>query len=141
MSPRRIRVVAALIRDATAAERFLVQQRPEGKSLPLLWEFPGGKVEPGESDESALIRECREELGIELEVGPKRYMNVHEYAHGLVELVVYEAKIASGAPRCLEANEIRYATIDEMERLPFCDADIPLIGALREIPSPLTGQG
>ena len=78
VSARSLRVVAALI-TSDGGRRVLVQQRPPGKPRGLLWEFPGGKVEQHESDEDALRREAREELGIELEIGPERFRTLHHY--------------------------------------------------------------
>jgi len=129
-SADRIRVVAALIGRPPGSDRFLVQQRPAGVKRGLLWEFPGGKVEPGESDSQALVRECREELGVELRVGGRRWSGRHRYEDLEVELVLYDAKIISGSPVPLRANAVRCLTAREMKSLPFCEADIPLLDAL-----------
>lgn len=127
---RQVRVVAALIPHPDHAGRFLVQQRLPGKSRALLWEFPGGKVEPGESDEAALARECHEELAVELEVGGRLWSCVHHYTDLTVELVLYAARIRSGEPKPLGAQELRFLTPAEMKALPFCEADLPLLDAL-----------
>jgi 8-oxo-dGTP diphosphatase len=129
-SQRRARVVAALIADPSDAGRFLVQQRLPHKSRANLWEFPGGKVEPSETDEAALARECREELDVELDVGRRLWSTVHRYADLEVELLLHAARIAHGEPRPLGAQAIRFATPLEMQQLPFCEADLPLIDAL-----------
>ncbi len=124
-------MVAALIPHPTDPRRFLVQQRLPGKSRALLWEFPGGKVEPGESDAAALVRECREELAVDLDAGERVAAATHGYADLAIELVLYRARIARGGePRCLGAHELRWATVEEMRSLPFCEADLPLIEAL-----------
>jgi 8-oxo-dGTP diphosphatase len=128
---RKVRVVAALIRDAQNGERFLVQQRLPGKSRALLWEFPGGKVEAGETDEAALARECHEELGVELSVGRELWRTVHEYTDLTVELVLLEAAIHRGEPQPLGAHQLRYLTPGQMKELPFCEADLPLLDALQ----------
>jgi 8-oxo-dGTP diphosphatase len=126
-----VRVVAALIRDSQYPWRYLVQQRLPGGSRGSLWEFPGGKVEPRESDQAALIRECREELGVELAVGSDQWRGIHHYRDLSVELVLYAATIRAGVPRPLRAQQLRYLSAMEMTELPFCEADLPLIEALR----------
>jgi 8-oxo-dGTP diphosphatase len=128
--PRRARVVAALIAHPSDAGRFLVQQRLPHQSRANLWEFPGGKVEPAESDEAALARECREELDVELAVGRRLWSTVHRYTDLEVELLLHAARIVSGEAKAIGAQTIRYATPVEMQQLPFCEADLPLIDAL-----------
>jgi 8-oxo-dGTP diphosphatase len=127
---QRIHVVAALIPDPLAPDRFLVQQRPPDKSRANLWEFPGGKVEPGETEAAALARECMEELAVELEVGRRLWSTVHAYPDLEVALVLLAATIRKGAPQPLGAQAIRFCTPAEMQRLPFCEADLPLLDAL-----------
>jgi 8-oxo-dGTP diphosphatase len=128
--PRHVRVVAALIADPAGGGRYLVQQRLPGKSRPLLWEFPGGKVEQGESVEEALRRECHEELAVELAVGRKRWETTHAYPDLEVTLALYDGTIASGTPQPLACNALRFATPSEMNALPFCEADLPLLERL-----------
>jgi 8-oxo-dGTP diphosphatase len=128
--PQKIRVVAALIADTSRPGRYLVQQRLPGKSRPRLWEFPGGKVEPAETDEQALVRECREELDVLLEVGERIWHTSHRYADLVVELVLYRGRIRSGEPKPLHANALRWASAEDMRRLPFCEADLPLVDLL-----------
>jgi 8-oxo-dGTP diphosphatase len=125
-----VRVVAALMRQPGESSRFLVQQRLPGGSRGLQWEFPGGKVEPGESEPQALVRECREELGVELEVGRRLWAEQHEYADLAVELVLYAARLVSGEPRALGAHALAWLTPQDMKALPFCEADVPLLEAL-----------
>lgn len=127
---KRVRVVAALIPEDGAEARFLVQQRLAGKSRGNLWEFPGGKVEPSESDAAALQRECREELDVTVEVGRQLWSTVHEYADLTVELLLYQGRIVSGQPKALGAQALRYCSAKQMAELPFCEADLPLIEAL-----------
>ncbi len=125
--PRTVRVVAALIPQSPEGSRFLVQQRLPGGSRALLWEFPGGKLEPGETDEAALARECREELDVELQVGRRLWEGRHTYPDLTVELVLYAARVLSGEPRPLGAHALRFLTPAEMTALPFCEADLPLL--------------
>jgi 8-oxo-dGTP diphosphatase len=128
--PRTVRVVAALIPQREDASRFLVQQRLPGGSRALLWEFPGGKVEPGESEPAALARECREELDVALDVGRRLWEGRHVYPDVTVELILYAARIREGEPRPLGAEALRFLTFAEMQTLPFCEADIPLLEEL-----------
>jgi 8-oxo-dGTP diphosphatase len=132
---REVRVVAALIE--TAPGRYLVQQRLPGKSRALLWEFPGGKVETGESDAQALVREAREELGVRLEVGEERFAVRHAYQDLTVDLHLYDARIVDGTPTPVGAHALRGATPQEMLGMPFCEADLPL---LRELASEEQGR-
>ncbi|MBQ8382261.1 MAG: (deoxy)nucleoside triphosphate pyrophosphohydrolase [Clostridia bacterium] len=117
-----VEVVAALIRDESH-EKFLICQRPAHKSCGLLWEFVGGKVEPGETKEAALIRECREELAVTLSVGEVFTEVVHEYPDITVHLTLFHAAIAEGVPQLLEHNAIRWIAPSEIPQYPFCPAD------------------
>ncbi len=113
-------VVAALIWNN---EKFMICQRPITKTCALLWEFVGGKVEPGETKEQALIRECTEELGITLKVGEPFMDVVHQYPDITVHLTLFHATIAKGMPQKLEHNDIRWITPDEIQNYNFCPAD------------------
>ena len=117
-------VVAALIWEG---DRFLACQRPAHKARGLLWEFVGGKVEPGESLENALIRECREELDIT--VAPRDvFMEViHEYPDLTVRLTLFNATIAEGEPQKLEHNDIQWITPSEIPNYEFCPADVEIL--------------
>ena len=115
-----IEVVAALIWDG---DRFLICQRPEHKARGLLWEYVGGKVEPGETKEEALIRECREELGVTITVGDVFMDVVHEYPDITVHLTLFHASIAEGTIRLLEHNAIAWITPAEIPDYDFCPAD------------------
>ena len=123
-------VVAALIWEG---DRFLACQRPAHKARGLLWEFVGGKVEPGETKEEALIRECREELDIT--VAPRDvFMEViHEYPDLTVRLTLFNATIAAGTPKALEHNDIRWITTEEIDGLEFCPADEEILKKLKEL--------
>ena len=117
-------VVAALIWQG---DTFMICQRPAHKARGLLWEFVGGKVEPGESKPEALVRECREELAVTLDVG-EVFMDVtHEYPDLTVHLTLFHATIADGVPRMLEHNDIRWITPQEVDRYEFCPADVEIL--------------
>lgn len=122
-------VVAALIWQG---ERFLACQRPPHKARGLLWEFVGGKVEPGETREQALIRECREELDVTVRVGGIFMELVHEYPDLTVHLTLFHAGIAEGSPKLLEHQALRWLTVEEMDQYPFCPADQAILARLRE---------
>ena len=122
-------VVAALIWEG---DRFLACQRPAHKARGLLWEFVGGKVEPGETHEQALVRECREELGVTVAVGERSLQVVHEYPDLTVRLTLFRAAIVEGAPQRLEHADLRWLTVEEMDAYPFCPADEVILQALRE---------
>ena len=121
-------VVAALIWEG---EKFMICQRPAHKARGLLWEFVGGKVEPGETKEQALIRECREELGVTVAVGPLYARLTHTYPDLTVELLLYQAAIAEGTPRLLEHAALRWVAVDELAQYTFCPADAPILERLR----------
>ena len=120
-------VVAALIWEG---ERFLICQRPAHKARGLLWEFVGGKVEPGETKEQALARECMEELGIDLAVGEPFMEVVHAYPDLTVHLTLFHAAIASGEPQLLEHNDMRFISVEEIPQYDFCPADTEILARL-----------
>ena len=113
-------VVAALIWDGN---RFLICQRPENKARGLLWEYVGGKVEPGEPKQEALIRECKEELDVVISVGDVFMDVVHEYPDITVHLTLFHAQIVSGEIKLLEHNTVAWITPDEIPDYSFCPAD------------------
>ena len=122
-------VVAALIWDKG---KFMICKRPAHKARGLLWEFVGGKVEPGETRAQALIRECREELDITLAVGEVFMEVVHEYPDLTVHLTLFHAAIASGVPKKLEHNDIRWITPSEIPQYAFCPADAEILRRIQE---------
>ena len=126
-----IEVVAALVRDG---ERFLICQRPEGKMCAGGGEFAGGKVEPGETGPEALRREWREELDVELAVGARLAEVFYDYPEKRVHLMLYAARIASGAPRALEHSRLRWVEAQDFDAYSFCPADAELIALLRRRP-------
>ena len=123
-------VVAAALVDLEG--RVLLQQRPEGKSLAGLWEFPGGKIEPGETPEAALIRELEEELAIVVPhacLAPATFASAPLGDRHLL-LLLYITRKWTGVPRALEATALRWVRPNEMHALPMPPADRPLIGLL-----------
>lgn len=121
-------VVAALIWDGS---RFMICQRPAHKARGLLWEFVGGKVEPGETKPQALIRECREELGIT--VSPHAlFMELdHVYPDLTIHLSLYHCSIAAGIPQLLEHNDLRWITPSEIPQYDFCPADAEILDRIQ----------
>ena len=115
-----VEVVAALIWDN---DRFLICQRPANKARPLLWEYVGGKVEPGETKEDALVRECKEELDITVSVGSVFFDVIHEYPDITIHLILFNATIADGEIKLLERNDYRWITPKEIPKYEFCPAD------------------
>lgn len=120
-------VVAALIWNK---DKFMICQRPANKARGLLWEFVGGKVEPGETKEQALIRECQEELAIRLSVGSEFMQVTHKYPDIKVHLTLFNATITEGTPQRLEHNDIRWIAVDEIPQYEFCPADIVILRRL-----------
>ena len=120
-------VVAALIWEK---DKFMICQRPAHKARGLLWEFVGGKVEPGETKEDALIRECREELAVTLSVGDIFMDVVHVYPDLTVHLTLFNATIAEGEPQKLEHNDIRWIAPREIPNYDFCPADEEILARI-----------
>ena len=123
-----IRVVAGIVwRD----REVLVSRRYDHAHLGGLWEFPGGKLEPGETEPEALVRELREELGIEVEVGEAWGELVHDYEDRRVSLSFWFAEVRSGSPQPLEVAEVRWVPVTELDALDFPGADDPLVHSLQ----------
>ncbi|MDY6786380.1 MAG: A/G-specific adenine glycosylase [Cyanobacteriota bacterium] len=112
--------------------QILIDRRPEEGLLGGLWEFPGGKIEPGETVQECIKREIKEELGIEIEVGESIMSLDHAYTHFRVTLHVYDCRHVSGEPQAIECQEVRWVTLDEMESYPFPKANSKIIAALRD---------
>jgi 8-oxo-dGTP diphosphatase len=115
-----IRVVAAEIEKDG---QYLITQRNPHAVLPLLWEFPGGRVESGESDEQALARELKEEMGITVVVGVRSLSVSHEYERYTLDLVVYRATISEGEPECLKVHAIQWVKPSDFSNYKFPGAD------------------
>ncbi|MBD2872557.1 8-oxo-dGTP diphosphatase MutT [Paenibacillus arenilitoris] len=123
-----IEVAAAIIEDG--AGRILIARRAPGKSQAGLWEFPGGKLEPGESPEDCLRRELLEEMGIEID--PYAYFGVNEHDYGTVKirLIAYRAKYVSGEIVLMDHDEYRWVSREELGEYTFAEADVGFVGEL-----------
>ena len=121
-------VVAALIWDG---DRFFIARRPPEKKRGLLWEFVGGKVEPGETHEQALARECREELAANVIVNDIFMSVVHEYPDITVRLTLFNAAFDSCEPTLLEHVDSRWITVSEIDDYDFCPADEDILAELK----------
>jgi mutator protein MutT len=123
-------VVAAAVIDV--AGRVLIAQRPPGKHLAGGWEFPGGKLEPGEDRRAGLARELREELGITLSAPPRPLIRVrHAYDYGDVLIDMWVVRQYSGEPRGLDGQALRWCKQDELESVELLPADGPIVAAMR----------
>ena len=125
-----VEVVAALI---WKNGKFMICQRPAHKARGLLWEFVGGKVEPGETKEQALVRECREELAVTVAVQDEFMSLVHEYPDITIHLTVFNASIAEGVPQLLEHNDVRWIPPKEIKNYDFCPADNKILEKIAEV--------
>ena len=132
MLPSMIHVVCGVIGDG--AGRLLACLRPQGRTLAGLWEFPGGKLEQGESPAAALRRELAEELCIEVEVGAPLRPVIWHYDFASIELLPFHCRILAGTPHPAEHDEIRWCTREEMEHLQWAPADLPILAELRASP-------
>lgn len=126
-----IEVVAGLI---CRNGRFLICRRPQHKARAGLYEFPGGKVEPGETPENALRRELSEELAICPQVGGAVADVTHTYPELTIHLTLYRADLTEGDPQPLEHDDLRWITVAQLEDFAFCPADIAFHAAIRRLP-------
>ena len=122
-------VVAALIWDGP---RFMICQRPAHKARGLLWEFVGGKTEPGETMDAALIRECREELDITVSVGEIFTQVIHEYPDIHIRLTLFHCTIAEGEPKLLEHHDLKWILPSEIPNFDFCPADKDILALIQK---------
>ena len=138
-APRpRVPVVAAALFDRTG--RVLIAQRPAGKALAGRWEFPGGKVAAGESERDALLRELREELGIEV-IAARPFMRLtHAYEERDVELSLWIVERFAGEPRSLDAQTLKWVAAAQLPEEDILEADQPFIAALVDLPQRPEGR-
>lgn len=122
-------VVAALL---WRGDRFMICQRPAHKARGMLWEFVGGKVEPGEEMEAALIRECREELDITVQVDGIYTQVIHEYPDIKIRLTLYHCTIAEGIPKLLEHHDLKWILPHEIPEFDFCPADTDILKMIQQ---------
>jgi 8-oxo-dGTP diphosphatase len=123
-----LRVVAGVLRDCDG--RILIAQRPAGKHMAGFWEFPGGKIAPGESGEQALARELTEELGVAVERCHPLLQLRHDYSDRVVELDVFVVDNYQGIPMSREAQALKWVMASELIREPLLPADRPIVDAL-----------
>jgi 8-oxo-dGTP diphosphatase len=127
-------VVAALVRER---ERILMSRRRPDQAMPDLWEFPGGKVEPGEHPEAALRREVREELGCDIEIDRIEEVVFHAYPDFDLYMLVYASRITGGTPRAIEVADVRWVEAAQLPTLDLLPADYPLA---RKLAGAATGR-
>ena len=128
---RTIRVVAAVIDDGG---RYLITQRRPTAVLPLLWEFPGGRVEESETDATALLREVRHRLGVAIQVGQLISFVSHPYERYTVDLYLYDCRITEGEPKPLAVHDFRWDKSSEFDKYPFTPADEASMNKLLGLP-------
>jgi len=127
---KRALVVAAVIERGGMV--LVTLRRPKGERASL-WEFPGGKVEPGEGERAALARELKEELGVRVQIGEEVARVEHIYPDLQVELALYRCALhEKEEPRALQCEEVRWISKRELPGLPFCEADVPVLVKLAE---------
>jgi mutator protein MutT len=129
--PAPIRVAAGLVFDGG---RLLITQRPAEKHLGGLWEFPGGKLDDGESYPDCLRRELREELGVEVAVGSMLAAIEHAYPEKTVRIQFYRCSLTSGVPSAIECADLEWITADQLDQFVFPPADTGLLGELKSLP-------
>lgn len=128
VTTQKVIVGAAIILNG----RVLAGERSDPPAAAGRWEFPGGKVEPGESETDALVRECDEELGVTIEIGERIGGDV-VMANGRATLKVWTAALRDGTPEAREHAELRWLAADELDSVPWLPADAPIVAALRPL--------
>jgi 8-oxo-dGTP diphosphatase len=123
-----LRVTAAIIRDETG--RILVARRAPGRSMAGFWEFPGGKIEPGETPADCLRRELQEELGIDSQIGPELARSIHRYDWGPIELIAHEVRWVAGRLTPSDHDRIDWVLPPSLLEIGLAPADLPIARAL-----------
>lgn len=133
MSRRHVRVVGAMLQNEQG--RYLITQRPPKASLPLLWEFPGGRVEEGEDDATALAREIQEEMGVDVLVLEQAMHTRHEYPTYDIDFRVFHCRLADPSARIqhLRVHDHRWVSLEEMSGYRFPDADAKTLAKLLDL--------
>lgn len=126
---KEIHVVGAVIESKG---KILCAQRGPGKSLAYLWEFPGGKVEPGETEREALEREIKEELICKVDVKDRITSTRYEYDFGFVTLTTFQCELLEGEPKLTEHVQVKWLPVEELDTLEWAPADVPTIELLAE---------
>jgi 8-oxo-dGTP diphosphatase len=125
---RHLAVTAAVVRRG---DRFLIARRKSGSHLEGHWEFPGGKIEPGETPETCLAREIEEEFRVQAKIGKQVCEVVHAYPEKTIRLLAYATEINEEIREWLAHDHVLWATISEMDDIPMAPADLPIIEAIR----------
>jgi 8-oxo-dGTP diphosphatase len=111
-------------------DKILAAQRGQDTHLSGKWEFPGGKVDEGESEEDCIIREIREELGVEVTPTSRLSENVHDYGDKQIRLIPFQCELVSGEPVAREHASLRWVSIHDLADLTWCEADVPIVEQL-----------
>src|SRR4051812_34658547 len=119
---------------------YLIRRRPPGTAMAGYWEFPGGKCEPGETPEAATRRECREELGLDVLLGPLRRVITHRYRHAWVELYYYDCVTADPRGEPARESGFRWVAAEELPTLLFPEANEPILEVLARESAPARGR-
>lgn len=122
-------VAAAIIID----DKVLITQRPEGKQLALMWEFPGGKIELGETHQECIIREIKEELDVDIEVNGYIASNSHKYNFDEIQIHLYQATVTNGEIKLLEHQNLAWVDKNTIDKYEYPAVDIMFIEKLKEI--------
>jgi len=131
LAPRTIRVVAAVLEDGG---KYLITQRRAAAVLPLMWEFPGGRVEPGETDAQALKREVMHRLGGEIECGKLISFVSHPYEHYVVDLFLYECRLLNEVLESRAVHSFKWVASTDFDQYPFTPADEASMNKLLGVP-------